>query len=295
METDRPAAHSNLLGERDFSISGSVGSVKCMNLDFSSAFTERTPRVVNAAKLHRAASRRKAERFLIEGENAVDAAVSTGAATDVFVTEKAAERFAHIVQACGYMDVYVHPITDKAARHLSDTATSTGLFAVCRPVLWTAGKILAGKPKLVSVPVLTAEPGNAGTLIRTSDAMGADGVIFAGETVDPLGCKVARASAGSLFHVPVARDPNIKDVLGKLRSSGLQVLATAADGEVDLADVDLSQPTAWLFGNEAHGLGDLQDEADMRVRIPILGRAESLNLATAASICLYESAKQQSS
>lgn len=271
-----------------------VGTVKAMELDFSSAFTERTPRVVNAAKLHRAANRRKADRFIIEGENAVDAAVSTGAATDVFVTEKAAERFAHIVTTCSYMDVYVHPITDKAAKHLSDTATSTGLFAVCRPVLWTAGKILAGKPKLVSVPVLTSEPGNAGTLIRTSDAMGADGVIFAGETVDPLGCKVARASAGSLFHIPVARDPNIKDVLGKLRASGMQVLATAADGEVDLADADLSQPTAWLFGNEAHGLGDLKDEADMRVRIPILGRAESLNLATAASICLYESAKQQS-
>lgn len=271
----------------------SVGTVRAMELDFSSAFTERTPRVVNAAKLHRAANRRKADRFIIEGENAVDAAVSTGAATDVFVTEKAAERFAHIVTTCSYMDVYVHPITDKAAKHLSDTATSTGLFAVCRPVLWTAGKILAGKPKLVSVPVLTSEPGNAGTLIRTSDAMGADGVIFAGETVDPLGCKVARASAGSLFHIPVARDPNIKDVLGKLRASGMQVLATAADGEVDLADADLSQPTAWLFGNEAHGLGDLKDEADMRVRIPILGRAESLNLATAASICLYESAKQQ--
>lgn len=271
-----------------------VGTVKAMELDFSSAFTERTPRVVNAAKLHRAANRRKADRFIIEGENAVDAAVSTGAATDVFVTEKAAERFAHIVTTCSYMDVYVHPITDKAAKHLSDTATSTGLFAVCRPVLWTAGKILAGEPKLVSVPVLTSEPGNAGTLIRTSDAMGADGVIFAGETVDPLGCKVARASAGSLFHIPVARDPNIKDVLGKLRASGMQVLATAADGEVDLADADLSQPTAWLFGNEAHGLGDLKDEADMRVRIPILGRAESLNLATAASICLYESAKQQS-
>lgn len=263
-----------------------------MNLDFEQAFTERTPRIVNAAKLHRASARKKAGMFIIEGENAVDAAVSTGAARDVFVTEKAAERFEHIITAAGYMDVYVHPITDRAAKHLSDTATTTGLFALCDPVLWKAGKILAGKPRLVSVPVLTSEPGNAGTLIRTSDAMGADGVIFAGETVDPLGCKVARASAGSLFHIPVAREPNIKDVLGQLRASKLQIFATAADGEADLADIDLSQPTAWLFGNEAHGLGDdLLGEADVRVRIPILGRAESLNLATAASICLYESAK----
>ncbi|APT92594.1 RNA methyltransferase [Corynebacterium phocae] len=265
-----------------------------MTLDFENAFTERTPRIVNAAKLHRAAARKKADRFIIEGENSVDAAVSTGAATDIFVTESAASRFDHIVTAAGYMDVYVHPITDRAAKHLSDTATTTGLFALCPPVLWTAGKILAGKPKLVSVPVETAEPGNAGTLIRTSDAMGADGVIFAGESVDPLGSKVVRASAGSLFHIPVARQTNIKDALGQLRQAGMQLIATAVDGEVDLADADLSQPTAWLFGNEAHGLGDLQEEADIRVRIPIRGRAESLNLAAAASICLYESARAQS-
>ncbi len=264
-----------------------------MNLDFEQAFTERTPRIVNAAKLHRAAARRKAGQFLVEGENAVDAAVSTGAARDIFVTEAAAQRFEHILTAAGYMDVYVHAITDRAAKHLSDTATTTGLFALCGDVLWSAGKILNGRPRLVSVPVLTSEPGNAGTLIRTSDAMGADGVIFAGETVDPLGCKVARASAGSLFHIPVAREPNIKDVLGQLRKSGLQIVATAADGEVDLADADLSLPTAWLFGNEAHGLQDLLEEADMRVRIPLRGRAESLNLATAASICLYESARAQ--
>ena len=265
-----------------------------MNLDFESAFTERTPRIVNAAKLHRAASRKKAKQFIIEGENAVDAAVSTGAATDVFVTQRAAERFADIITAAGYMDVYVHPITDKAAKHLADTATTPGIFALCNSsVLWSAGKILTGRPNLISVPVLTAEPGNAGTVIRTSDAMGADGVIFAGETVDPLGCKVVRASAGSLFHVPVARDANIKDVLGQVRKSGMQIVATAADGEVRLADADLSQPTAWLFGNEAHGLGELLEEADIRVRIPLRGRAESLNLATAASICLYESAKAQ--
>lgn len=262
-----------------------------MAIDFSEPFTERTPRIVNAAKLHRAKERQKAGKFIVEGENAVDAAVSTGAATDVFVTEAGAQRFDYILTAAGYMGIYVHPITDGAAKYLSDTATTTGLFALCNTVLWTPGKILAGAPRLVSVPVLTSDPGNAGTLIRTSDALGADGVIFAGETVDPLGSKVARASAGSLFHVPVARERNITDVLGQLRKSGMQILATAADGEVDLADADLSQPTAWLFGNEAHGLGELLDEADVRVRIPILGRAESLNLATAAAICLYESAK----
>lgn len=259
-------------------------------------FTERTPRVANAAKLHRAAARKKAGAFLVEGENSVEAAIATGAATDVFVTEKAAERYEPVVRTAKYMNVYVHLITERAAHHLSDTSTTSGIFAVCKPVLWTTGKAIAGSPQLVSVPVLTSDPGNAGTLIRVSDAMGADAVVFAGETVDPQSCKTVRASAGSLFHLPVARDTNIKDVLGQLRAKGLQILATAADGEVSLDDADelLTKPTAWLFGNEAHGLGeDLLAEADIRVSIPLRGRAESLNLATAASICLYESARAQ--
>lgn len=267
-----------------------------MHLDFENAFTERTPRIVNAAKLHRAAARRKAKVFIVEGENSVEAAVATGAAKDVFVTEQAAQRFEPIVRMAGHMNVYVHPITDRAAKHLSDTTQTTGLFAVCEPVLWTTGKALAGKPQLVSVPVLTNDPGNAGTLIRVSDAVGADAVIFAGETVDPQSCKAVRSSAGSLFHLPVARDVNVKDVVGQLRAQGLTILATAADGEVNLDEAGelLKQPTAWLFGNEAHGLGaELLELADHRVRIPIRGRAESLNLATAASICLYESARAQ--
>lgn len=271
-------------------------NVDAMALDFTEAFTERTPRIVNAAKLLKTAQRKKTHQFLAEGENSVEAAIATGAATDLFVTEQAAEKFEEIVRTAGYMNVYTHPITDRAAKSLSDTVTTTGIFALCNDVLWTVGKAVNSRSRLVSVPVETREPGNAGTLIRVADAVGADAVVFAGETVDPQGPKVVRASAGSLFHVPVARNVNIDDVLGQLRSQGLQILATAADGEVDLDDAGelLARPTAWLFGNEAHGLGEeLLAKADHRVRIPIRGRAESLNLATAASICLYESAKAQ--
>lgn len=267
-----------------------------MNLDFEQAFTERTPRVVNAAKLLKTAGRKKAGLFLAEGENAVEAAVTTGAAQDLFVTESAALKFADLLTAAGHMNVFIHPITDKAARSLADTVTSTGLFAVCRPVLWPMRDVLRGKPKLVMVPVETSEPGNAGTLIRVADAVGADAVLFAGETVDPQGPKAVRASAGSLFHIPVIRETNFQAVFDSLRARDLQILATSADGEVSLDDADelLAKPTAWLFGNEAHGLpAEVMAHADARIRIPIRGRAESLNLATAASICMYESAKVQ--
>lgn len=265
-----------------------------MSLDFSQPFTERTPRVVNAAKLNRAAGRRKAKAFLAEGENSVEAAVATGAATDLFVTEAAADRFADVVTAAGYMDVFTHAITEKAAHSLTDTMHTTGIFAVCRPVTWTLGAILKGRPKLVAVCVETNDPGNAGTIIRLVDALGADAVVFAGDTVDPESPKVVRSSAGSLFHVPVARERDIKGALGQLRAAGLSTFATTMHGDIDLSAPGdaLDQPTAWLFGNEAHGLPeDVLDAADHTVSIPIQGSAESLNLSTAASICVWESTK----
>lgn len=269
-----------------------------MALDFSQSFTERTPRVVQAAKLLRARGRKKANRFLVEGVNSVEAAVATGAATDVFVTEQAAGTFAEVITTAEYMDVYVHAITDTAAKHLSDMVTTTGIFAVCKPVLWSVGAALRGKPSFVVVGVDTNDPGNAGTMIRIADVCGADAVIFAGDCVDPESGKAVRASAGSLFHLPVARERNIQDVLGQLKAAGLQTVATTIDGEVSLENASemLSAPTAWLFGNEAHGLpAEISEGADARVSIPIQGSAESLNLATASAMCLWESAKARMS
>lgn len=267
-------------------------------LDFSQPLTDRTPRVVEAAKLHRANARKKAGAFLAEGENAVEAAVTTGAAVDLFVTEDAGQRFSEVVHSAQNLGVYLHAISDKAAKKLSDTVTTTGVFAVCRPVTWPLNKVIAARPQLVCVGVDTREAGNAGTLIRLADALGADAMIFAGDCVDPHGGKVVRASAGSLFHVPVVRERDTRGVVSQLRKAGLTIAATAADGEVDLAhppaDGMWAQPTAWLVGNEAHGLDpEIQELADVRVAIPIAGSAESLNVAGAAAICLWESARRR--
>ena len=140
------------------------------------------------------------------------------------------------------------------------------------------------------------DPGNAGTVLRTADAAGADGVVFAAASVDPYNSKCVRSSAGSLFHLPVVVGVPLAEAIARLRAAGLQILA--ADGSasqlVDSADgPDLSRPTAWLFGNEAWGLpDDLLALADAPVAVPIYGRAESLNLAAAAAVCLYASARQ---
>lgn len=250
-------------------------------------FTERTPRVVAASKLLRSAGRKKAGRFLAEGSNAVTSALDAGLVDEVFVTEEGAARYPELL--IGRVAV----VTERAMRGLSDTVTPPGIVAVCTALPEGA---LPDAARLVAAPVDVAEPGNAGTLIRVADAVGADAVMLAGDSVDPMNGKVVRASAGSVFHLPIvqARDPHV--AVSQLKQAGLTVLATAADGEVSLDDADelLARPTAWLFGNEAHGLSrQLQAAADHRVAIPIRGRAESLNLATAASICLYSSSRVQ--
>jgi TrmH family RNA methyltransferase len=176
---------------------------------------------------------------------------------------------------------------------LAQTVTPQGLVGVAN-VLDVPLSVASTGARLVAVLAHARDPGNAGTILRTADAAGADAVVFADESVDPYNPKCVRSSAGSLFHVPVVDGGDVAEVVAALRSQGLRVLATTADEGTDLYDTDLAGPTAWLFGNEAWGLpGDVVALADDRVRVPLYGRAESLNLATAAAVCLYASARGQ--
>ena len=243
--------------------------------------------MVAAVKLHRHTGRRRAARFLAEGPNLVEAALRRGLVSEVFVTENAAERFADLLAGAP-----TQLVTERAAKALSDTVTPVGLVAVCTLPDADLEQVLADGPTLVAVPVGVSEPGNAGTIIRVADAMGADAVVLAGPSVDPYNGKCLRASAGSIFSIPVIAEPDTDAALTGLRDAGLQVLATVLDGSVSLDDVDLARPTAWLFGPEAHGLPpDVVELATARVRIPMAGNAESLNIGSAAAICLYQSAR----
>jgi RNA methyltransferase, TrmH family len=243
--------------------------------------------VAAAIKLHRHVGRRRAARFLAEGPNLVEAALRRGLVSEVFATEAAMARFESLLTG-----TQVHLVTERAAKALSDTVTPVGLVAVCSVPEATLDNVLAVSPRLVAVAVEISEPGNAGTLIRVADALGADAVVLAGHSVDPYNGKCLRASAGSIFSIPVVSETDAAQALSALVEAGLQVLATTVDGEVSLDEADLSRPTAWLFGPEAHGLGaELADMATHRVRIPMAGSAESLNVASAASICLYQSAR----
>jgi RNA methyltransferase, TrmH family len=253
--------------------------------------TERSTRVVAAVKLHRHVGRRRAERFLVEGANLVEAASKRGLIRDIFVTELASQRYAALLAG---QSAPVHLVTERAAKTLSDTVTPTGLVAVCELPGPGLADVLAGAPRLIAVAVEIGEPGNAGTLIRIADAMGAAAVILGGHSVDPYNGKCLRASAGSIFAIPVVVAPDVGVTIAALQAAGVQVLATAVDGELCLDDADLTAPTAWLFGPEAHGLSaQVAQRADNRVCIPMSGGAQSLNVAAAAAICLYQSAWAQ--
>jgi TrmH family RNA methyltransferase len=172
--------------------------------------------------------------------------------------------------------------------------TPQGIVAVCDLLDVTLEEALA-TPRLVAVLVGVSDPGNAGTVTRVADAAGASAVIFAGDTVDPHNGKCVRASTGSVFHLPLARSRNTIAVFDACRAAGLRLVAADGHAQTDLTKADLTQPTAWVFGSEAHGLDDeILTNVDEVVKVPIYGKAESLNLATAAAVCLYTSAQTHS-
>jgi TrmH family RNA methyltransferase len=219
--------------------------------------------------------------------------------TDLFVTVPARSRHHDLVTAVAAAGIPVHVVSGEAMDELAQTVTPQGLLALCGFVDVPLAEITSrGQPGLVALLANVRDPGNAGTVLRTADAAGAHAVVFADASVDPYNGKCVRASAGSLFHLPVVAGARLEDAVVTLREAGLRIVA--ADGRAGRSLDDpgvqarLAGPTAWMFGNEAWGLPpELVALADEPIAVPIYGRAESLNLAAAAAVCLYASARVQ--
>ncbi|MEU5958077.1 RNA methyltransferase [Streptomyces sp. NPDC047525] len=259
----------------------------------------KSPRVSAARRLAKRNFRGKEQLFLAEGPQAVrEAAAYPDTLVELFATVDAADRYADIVGEARAAGARVHLADEDVIADISTTVTPQGLVGVCRFVDTPFDSILAARPKLVAVLAHVRDPGNAGTVLRCADAAGADAVVLTDASVDLYNPKCVRASVGSLFHLPVAVGVPVERAVQGLKDAGVRILAADGAGEDDLDDEldkgTMGTASAWVFGNEAWGLPEeTRALADAVVRVPIHGRAESLNLATAAAVCLYASARAQ--
>lgn len=255
----------------------------------------RSERVRSVRALARRSARERSGLFLAEGPQSVREAVDFRPETieRLYVAVDAAgtPRWAPILARAASAGVRVQPVDDAVLAAMSDTQAPQGGLAVCRRLDVGLDEVLAGEPRLVCVLAHVRDPGNAGTVLRGADATGADAVVITAESVDVYNPKVVRSSAGSLFHVPVVLGVPVAELLTRLAAAGLATYAADGHGALALAEADLARPHAWVFGNEAWGLPEpTLLGCDAAVRVPIYGRAESLNLAMAAAVCLYASA-----
>ncbi|WP_103500694.1 MULTISPECIES: RNA methyltransferase [Streptomyces] len=263
----------------------------------------RSARAVAARRLARRGARTRERRFLAEGPQAVREAIRHGDGegaflVELFATPEAAERHAELLEAARDAGARVAVAGEDVVAGISQTVTPQGLVGVCRFVDRPFADVLAARPRLVAVLAHVRDPGNAGTVLRCADAAGADAVVLTDASVDVYNPKAVRASVGSLFHLPVAVGVPVGEAVDGLVAAGARVVAADGAGDRDLDDEldagHMGSPTAWIFGNEAWGLPEeTRSLADAVVRVPIHGRAESLNLATAAAVCLYASARAQ--
>nr|WP_269778615.1 RNA methyltransferase [Microlunatus antarcticus] len=249
-------------------------------------------------RLQRRKEREAAGLFLAEGPQAVREALRAGVVTDLYVDPTVAERLADLIGLAAELGVTPRELAGRDLAALTDTVTPQGVVAVCRRVDVGLAEVVRPGTRLVVCCVQVRDPGNAGTVVRCADAFGADGVVLSTGSVELTNPKTVRASVGSLFHLPVAVGAGLAAVVEAAHVAGLQVLAADGSGDVELSELsrtgDLVRPTLWLFGNEAWGMpAEDRALADRVVRVPLFGAAESLNLATAAAVCLYATATAQ--
>jgi TrmH family RNA methyltransferase len=254
------------------------------------------PRIKEAMRLREIKHARGENRFVIEGPRIIETALDAGARirdvffTDRFGAKKEGRAVLNILQKKG---ANIFATTEHLLNKIADTETPQGIAAVVSYEMSSLESLRARKNPLYAVGDGIGEPGNLGTIIRTADAAGADAVILLEGTCDVFIPKVIRATAGSIFHIPIAH-AKAETLLRWLRDMGIRLVATSADAERSVFETKLEAPLALVFGNEARGVSKpIREAADLSLKIPIYGRAESMNVAIAAAVCLYEAARQR--
>ncbi len=259
----------------------------------SSALTIRSTKVSNALELLNKRDRELRSEFLVEGAHGVEEVIAANLAKQIFVTKEFALANNVLMSKAANARISIFETDPIAIEKLSETLSPQGIVAVAAYVAKDLEKEDLLTANFVVILSNVREPGNAGSIIRVADAAGADLVIFAGTCVDPHNGKVVRSSAGSIFNVKVRQADDVAETLRALTQTNHNIYIADGNAQMSWSDIDLKNPVAWVLGNEAWGVSNEDAPVGQRVAIPIYGKAESLNVATAAALCLYETAKSR--
>lgn len=260
--------------------------------------SRQNPKIKYLSKLASQTFRQKEGRFLIEGVKMVEEVMVSGWLIKVVVyspelmTSSRGKKLLEEVRAKG---IVTWEITDSLLAGISDLSSPQGVLAVVQKPYHSLEDLLpAGRIPLLVLVDQVQDPGNLGTIIRVADAAGATGVILFKGTVDLYNPKVLRATMGSLFHLPVLKSFNQQPVLSFLVEAGIQLLASDPHSGIPIYKADLTRPVALIVGNETSGIRrEAKNHVKLSVCIPMLGQAESLNVAVAVGIMLYEAVRQR--
>ena len=245
-----------------------------------------------ARRLQTAKGRESAGALLAEGPQAVREALAWALVRQVIVGPDATAASLELARAAELGGVPVVLADAPQMSQLTDTQHGQGIVAVVALPVASLDEVV--NPRLVLILDQVRDPGNLGTLMRTADAFGADAVVATTGSAEPWAPKAVRASVGAVFHLPVITGVTFEDATSWAKNAGLMVLAAAAGGVPLPALSELASPVAWAVGNEAAGLPDAHLAlADQVVAVPMWGKAESLNVAAAAAICMYQTAAAQ--
>lgn len=258
--------------------------------------TELTPKstkIIKASKLLDKKFRRKTNSFLIEGENALEACSKSGNLIEIYCTKDYLFKNSKLDEILRSSKLRISLINENALKKITETESPSGIVGVSKAIIQDFTKSDLNDKSFVLVLFNISDPGNLGTILRSADAFGVDLIILVGNAVDVFNGKVIRSSAGSIFNVEI-RISDVNNLLKNLEGFKGSIYQTKADAELTFNNLDFQNPIVWIFGNEAHGLHDFPSNLGLNVSIPMTGKTESLNVSTAATLCMYETAKSRS-
>ena len=257
-----------------------------------SELNPKSTKIVKTSKLLDKKYRRHSKSFLIEGENSVEACAKSGNLIDIYCTKNYLHKSNKIEKIIEISKLKINLVTAKALEKITETKNPAGIVGVSNHIAQDLKIDDLNNKNFVLVLFDISDPGNLGTIVRSADAFGVDLIVLVGNPVDITNGKIIRSSAGSIFNV-VLKQSDLSELLVALKRFKGNIYQTRVNQEMTLNQVDLSKPLVWIFGNEAHGLNEFPMDLGINLSIPMTGKTESLNVSTAASLCMYETAKSR--